>query len=375
MHKKILNVGAIVILALCLSLSCYLMEKDRYQGQENDIVADNSSESEDTQVSVSTEDKELSGSTEGIDSSENTEDTGNTEDVENTEDTESTESTEDIEDTENSENTEVIEDTEDTEDTENAENSEDKEDVESNETPDNSGNSNSDVAGNNGLIVEPLSGTRYVNTYGLNIRSGPSTEYPIVGQLSMNCEVQLISKNQTHFVEIRFGDITGYVHESFLSETKTTVQTGTVTGSSYDHIENLQLRVAQIAKDNKGTRPCTGGMCAAWVSGIYSAAGLGYPGGNAIDYWTRWGSTGSTSMDNIPVGAVVCGSGSGSALGNQYGHVGIYLGNGLVADNVGYHRIISIEDWAKYNVGTCSGYTGYIGWVWPYGTSLGDLTN
>ena len=186
MHKKILNVGAIVILALCLSLSCYLMEKDRYQGQKNDIVADNSSDSEDTQVSVSTEDKELSGSTEGIDSSENTEDTGNTEDVENTEDTESTESTEDIEDTENSENTEVIEDTEDTEDTENAENSEDKEDVESNETPDNSGNSNSDVAGNNGLIVEPLSGTRYVNTYGLNIRSGPSTEYPIVGQLSMN---------------------------------------------------------------------------------------------------------------------------------------------------------------------------------------------
>ena len=362
MHKRIINVGALIILTLCLSLSCYLIEKDRYHGQENDILVDNSSESDDTQVSVSTEDKELSGSTEGIDSSEDTEETENpedTEDVENTEDTEITEDTEDTEGTENTESTGEIEDTENVENSEDTESSED----------------NDDVANNNGLIVEPLSGTRYVNTFALNIRSGPGTEYPVLGQIGMNCQVTLISKNQTDFVEIRFGDITGYVHKKYLSETKTSVQTETVTGSVRDDIENLQLRVAAIARENLSTRPCTSGMCAAWVSGVYSAAGLGYPGGNAIDYWTRWGHAGSTSMENIPIGAVVVGSGSGSALGNQYGHVGVYLGDGLVAENVGYHRIISIEEWAAKNVGTCHGYTGYIGWVWPYETALGDLTD
>ena len=372
MHKKILNVGAIVVLTLCLSLSCYLIEKDRYQGQENDTLVDNSQDSKDTQVSVSTEDKDLSGSTEGLDSSEEPENTEDSEVSDSTEDVENTEDTEDVENTEDTESTEDIEDTENIEGTENSEN---KEDTESDTTPDDSGNSNSDVAGNNGLIVEPLSGTRYVNTFALNIRSGPGTEYPILGQIGMNCQVTLISKNQTDFVEIRFADITGYVHKKYLSETKTTVQTETVTGSVRDDIENLQLRVAAIARENLSTRPCTSGMCAAWVSGVYSAAGLGYPGGNAIDYWTRWGHAGSTSMENIPIGAVVVGSGSGSALGNQYGHVGVYLGDGLVAENVGYHRIISIEEWAAKNVGTCQGYTGYIGWVWPYETSLGDLTD
>lgn len=253
-----------------------------------------------------------------------------------------------------------------------------KNDADSNTNGNTSGD---DSSPSSEIISQPIEGTRYVTAYSLNVRSYPSTDAKIIGTLYINNEVTLISKNQTNFYEVKCGDLVGYVHKNYLSETKVVIQPVTKpeisvkpnpdsTGSGDTTTTDLQQLIAHIATNNLGTMPCTAGYCARWVSGVYQAAGLGYPGGNAIDYWTRWGSTGSTSMDNIPIGAVVVGSGSGSALGNEYGHVGIYIGNGMVADNPGYHRIISIEDWAKRQVGTCHGYHGYIGWVWPYGQPL-----
>lgn len=126
----------------------------------------------------------------------------------------------------------------------------------------------------------------------------------------------------------------------------------------------IQLRICEIARNNQGTVPCTPDMCAAWVSGVYEAAGLPYPYGNAIDFWNRWKNTGSTSMNNIPLGAVVCGSGTGY-MGSIYGHVGIYIGDGLVANNIGTFSIEPLESWCAWQTATCQGHTGWIGWVWP----------
>lgn len=214
-------------------------------------------------------------------------------------------------------------------------------------------------------------GTRYINNTSVNVRSFPTMSGAVIERLNTNDVVELLVVTPTGYCQVQSGDLVGFVHKDYLSETKIIIKPEpkpvTRPSSQFASIANLQERVVAIAKSNQGTRPCTGGWCAAWVSGIYEAAGLGYPGGNAIDYWTRWSSSGSTSMDNIPIGAVVVGSGSGSAAGNKYGHVGIYLGDGMVADNVGYHRIISLDEWAARQVGTCNGYHGYIGWVWPYG--------
>ena len=126
----------------------------------------------------------------------------------------------------------------------------------------------------------------------------------------------------------------------------------------------IQLRICEIAKNNQGTIPCTPDMCAAWVSGVYQAAGLPYPTGNAIDFWNKWKSSGSTSKDNIPLGAVVCGSGSGY-MGSIYGHVGIYIGNGKVANNIGTFSVETLDQWCSWQTATCQGHTGWIGWVWP----------
>ena len=128
-------------------------------------------------------------------------------------------------------------------------------------------------------------------------------------------------------------------------------------------------RIVSIAKNNQGSYPCTPDMCAAWVTGVYQAAGASViPYGDAIDMWNTYQNTGSTSMDNIPPGAIVCGSGSGY-MGSLYGHVGVYLGNGQVANNVGHFSIEDINSWCSWQTATCQGHTGWIGWIYPGGMS------
>lgn len=148
-------------------------------------------------------------------------------------------------------------------------------------------------------------------------------------------------------------------------------KTSSVSGGGVTYTGNVteqMQRIADNARNNNSTKPCTKNYCAAWVSGVYEASGLPYIGGNAIDMWNKYKDTGSTSKNNIPPGAVVCGSGSGSA-GAQYGHVGIYIGDGLIAQNIGRHDICSIDEWCRQQTATCQGKSGWFGWVYPYGFS------
>lgn len=125
--------------------------------------------------------------------------------------------------------------------------------------------------------------------------------------------------------------------------------------------------IANKAKNNQGIYPCTPDYCAQWVTGVYIAAkAKNIPYGNAIDMWNNYKNTGSTSKDNIPPGAIVCGSGSGY-MGSIYGHVGIYIGNGLVANNVGHFSIEPLAQWCSWQSATCQGHRGWIGWVFPGG--------
>lgn len=123
-------------------------------------------------------------------------------------------------------------------------------------------------------------------------------------------------------------------------------------------------KVVSIAANNQSTFPCSPNYCAAWVSGVYQAAGLGSIPGNAIDMWNMFKNTGSTDMNNIPPGAVVCSSGWGP-MGSIYGHVGIYLGNGQVANNKGFFAVESMSDFLAWQTATCQGHRGWIGWVMP----------
>ena len=87
------------------------------------------------------------------------------------------------------------------------------------------------------------------------------------------------------------------------------------------------------------------GLCAMWVSRVYSAAGLGYPGGNANNMY--WNYCTSSNKGDLQPGMIVAVStyAGGSSAGRTYGHVGIYVGNGTVMDNVGYIRTIGLDSW------------------------------
>ena len=126
-----------------------------------------------------------------------------------------------------------------------------------------------------------------------------------------------------------------------------------------------QVEVARNAGHGFSTYPAVYGWCAAWVSGVYSyTGGITPPHGDAIDYWNKWKSSGSTRMDNIPIGACVISSGDPT-----YGHIGIYLGGGVVASNLGYCKIETIQSFGNVSA-VCQGHVGYIGWVWPNGTPI-----
>ena len=53
-----------------------------------------------------------------------------------------------------------------------------------------------------------------------------------------------------------------------------------------------------------------------------------------------------------------------SSAGRIYGHVGIYVGNGTVMDNVGFIRSIGVDEWIAYYGVTVTPRWGWIGgWV------------
>lgn len=126
----------------------------------------------------------------------------------------------------------------------------------------------------------------------------------------------------------------------------------------------LQVDVARNAGNGKSTFPLLYNWCAAWVSGVYDETGITPPHGNAIDYWTKWQSTGSRNPDEIPIGAAVISSGH-----PVYGHIGIYLGGGVVVSNLGYLKIETIESFGS-TTNVCQGYQGFVGWVWPNNNDL-----
>lgn len=99
-------------------------------------------------------------------------------------------------------------------------------------------------------------------------------------------------------------------------------------------------------------------LCATWTSRVYAAAGysihgngntqLGNQGGGAANYDP---SRATTDLSTIKVGMLISAQyGSNSAAGNRYGHVGIYIGDGMVMDSVSTGiRTISLSDWVSQN--------------------------
>ena len=95
------------------------------------------------------------------------------------------------------------------------------------------------------------------------------------------------------------------------------------------------------------------GMCAAWVSNVFSNAGIGHFYGNACDMYYRWCH--SSDQSTIQTGMIIAvASLGGSAAALIYGHVGIYIGGGMVRHNIsGVVKTQSLSSWIS-NLGGLS---------------------
>lgn len=106
------------------------------------------------------------------------------------------------------------------------------------------------------------------------------------------------------------------------------------------------------------------GLCAMWVSRVFSNAGYPYPGGNANNMYDNWCS--SSNRAELKVGmAIAIPRHEYTSLGRIYGHVGIYIGDGKVMHNIGTVETWDLDRWIDYY-----GRWSEVRWGWVSGLDL-----
>ena len=120
---------------------------------------------------------------------------------------------------------------------------------------------------------------------------------------------------------------------------------------SNETVNDTQKKIVAVATNSaKYGISARSGYCQAWIADVYQAVtgsrGSAHCALCAADMWAV-----SNDFSQIPVGATVYGYSS-----SQYGHVGIYIGNGMVAHNIGEIKIQSLESWIKTYKGFAWGF-------------------
>ena len=118
-----------------------------------------------------------------------------------------------------------------------------------------------------------------------------------------------------------------------------------------DSLTRYQKAILSVIENN--SVETKKGYCQAWVADVYLYAGTGARASKccANHAGEAWGV--SNDWSNIQVGATIYGYSS-----SKYGHVGIYISNGMVAHNIGYVKVESLERWVKTYNGQCWGWNG-----------------
>ena len=134
----------------------------------------------------------------------------------------------------------------------------------------------------------------------------------------------------------------GNMGEAFGNSDLISANGGIGGGKEYEASTEVQKKIVNAAY----ITPSPGaGWCAMWVSQVYQNAGLGYIGGNACDMYRNYTFTSDRSKLKVGMLVAVESSSSGSTAGLTYGHVGIYIGDGKVIDNIGRIRVTTLDDW------------------------------
>ena len=101
------------------------------------------------------------------------------------------------------------------------------------------------------------------------------------------------------------------------------------------------------------------GYCAKWVNYVYVNAGYHHPNGNARDLYQKYCKY--SDLDRLEPGMIIAvPSHTRSEIGKRYGHVAVYMGNGMVRHNTNKLETVSLESWLAYYETT---YKARFGWA------------
>lgn len=119
---------------------------------------------------------------------------------------------------------------------------------------------------------------------------------------------------------------------------------------------------AAVVASCKSTPSPGAGLCAAWVSNVFTNAGFGFVGGNANDMYNNY-ATYSSRSDLKPGMIVAVSTHPHTSAGRIYGHIGIYIGGGQLMENVGSIRTSTIDWWCSYYGATVTPRWGWLGGI------------
>jgi len=145
----------------------------------------------------------------------------------------------------------------------------------------------------------------------------------------------------------------------------TALMSGGVGGQDYASAEQWQRDIVDAC--NRVPSPGAG-WCAAWVTNVYSAAGLPAPSGNACCMYLNYCT--SSNPSELKVGMLVAYQQSKTSHGiwNKghygYGHVGIYIGDGKVMSNTGSIVTQTLDEFSANAYPGCE-----VRWGFPPGVS------
>ena len=101
------------------------------------------------------------------------------------------------------------------------------------------------------------------------------------------------------------------------------------------------------------------GLCSEWVSEVFYPVLGSYPNGDACDMFWNWCH--SRDISQLKVGMIVAvPTHTHTNAGARWGHIAIYVGNGMVMDNIGYIRTTSLAWWQNYYHTTATPQWGWV---------------
>lgn len=101
------------------------------------------------------------------------------------------------------------------------------------------------------------------------------------------------------------------------------------------------------------------GLCSEWVSEVFYPVLGSYLNGDACDMFWNWCH--SRDISQLKVGMIVAvPTHTHTNAGARWGHIAIYVGNGMVMDNIGYIRTTSLAWWLNYYHTTATPQWGWV---------------